>query len=1157
MVQFNKLRLSGFKSFVDQTELLISSGMTGIVGPNGCGKSNLVEALRWVMGETSAKRMRGSEMDDVIFAGSATRPARNIAEVSLILDNRDRTAPAAFNEYDDIEVVRRISRGSGSNYKVNGKDVRARDVQLLFADAASGSQSTALVSQGRIGEIINAKPTSRRGLLEEAAGITGLHSRRHEAELRLRAAETNLERLEDVITTLDTQLQGLKKQARQANRYRNLAQLIRQHEAILLHYESVDAKKAQSDAIDILKSAQKDVSEKTTITAQKSRIQVDITASLPALREAETSQSSKHQRLLINQETLQREEEQAINALNKSTELLVQLKKDRERATNINADALEAEERLKQEKIAIEDKNKSVHTDQQDLEAECKKHAQTISKIDNSISEINSQIAANEAQSTALRRRQNELKELINRQSSQLRQQEAQHKHLASQQESRASLIEAERDLEAAEQRLNQAKEASDKQEKDVQDKRQAEEQARDSNQETQNQLNEISAEIRALNELLRGTSSSITHPILDELSVKTGYEKALGAALGEDLNAGSEEEAVAHWHDIPMRTDLPTLPEGIISLLNFVQSPDRLHARLSQIGLVETPSIDEELYSQLAPGQRLVSKEGTLWRWDGLTVRDDAPSTTAVRLEYKNRLKGLEKEKVKIESHNIKAKEHFIAAKQALDKSLENEKLARQTLNNAHNEVSTTNNQHTKLAQKHAKLVSQLSAVEENLQRLIRENLETTEQQKATTAEIDALPDQKQEKEQLVELQRKLSTERSLLGSQRGKLEQIKRDVTTRRERLVSIANELSSWSRRTKEAKQYLGEIDIRIKRTEAEIEIWKTKPEEINKQTEALATVIAQSETEKNKASETLRSAELEQAEADRQLRESEQLLAQAREAMIRAESTVEQNKQAMAILIDRVRERLGCSLEKALSIADIQIGEDLPPRDEVTRKHDRLTNERNNMGPVNLRAEQEAEELDQQIKSMLNDKEDLLLAIGKLRQGIANLNKEGRERLLKAFDRVNAHFSDLFVRLFGGGRAHLTLTEAEDPLQAGLEIMASPPGKRLQVMSLLSGGEQALTALSLLFAVFLTNPAPICVLDEVDAPLDDANVDRFCKLVEELVHSTSTRFLIISHHRMTMARVRRLFGVTMSERGISQLVSVNLEAADDLMEKKRQS
>ncbi|WP_417452826.1 chromosome segregation protein SMC [Kiloniella sp.] len=1154
MVQFNKLRLSGFKSFVDQTELLISSGMTGIVGPNGCGKSNLVEALRWVMGETSAKRMRGSEMDDVIFAGSATRPARNIAEVSLVLDNRDRTAPAAFNEYDDIEVVRRISRGSGSNYKVNGKDVRARDVQLLFADAASGSQSTALVSQGRIGEIINAKPTSRRGLLEEAAGITGLHSRRHEAELRLRAAETNLERLEDVITTLDTQLQGLKKQARQANRYRNLAQLIRQHEAILLHYESVDAKKAQSDALDVLKASQKDVSEKTAITAQKSRTQVEVAASLPTLREAETSQSSKHQRLLINQETLQREEEQAIDALNKSTDLLSQLKKDRDRATNINADALEAEERLKQEREQIKEKNKSVHADQQDLEIACKKHAQTISEIDRSITNINSQIAANEAQSTALRRRQNELKDLITRQSSQLRQQEAQHKHLVSQQESRASLIEAERELETAEKALLNAKETSNTLEKDVQAKRLTEEQTRDANQDAQSELNQINAESRALNELLKGASSSVSDPILDELSVKAGYEKALGAALGEDLNAGSQEEAVAHWHNIPMRTDLPALPEGIDPLLNFVQSPDRLHARLSQIGIVETRTISEELYTQLAPGQRLVSKEGTLWRWDGLTVRDDAPSTAAVKLEYKNRLKGLEKEKAKIESHSIKAKEYFIAAKKALDKSLEDEKLARQTLNNAHNDVSAAKNHHTALAQKHAKLASQLSAAEENLQRLIRENLETNEQQKATVAEIEALPDQKQEKEQLADLKEKLSKERNLLGSQRGKLEQIKRDVTTRRERLASIENELNSWSRRTKEAKQYLGEIDIRIKRTEGEIEVWKTKPEEIKKQKEALTTVITLSEASKNQASEKLRSAELEQAEADRQLRESEQLLAQAREAMIRAESTVEQNKQAMAILIDRVRERLGCSLEKALSIADIQIGEDLPPRDDVTRKHDRLTNERNNMGPVNLRAEQEAEELDERIKGMLNDKEDLLLAIGKLRQGIANLNKEGRERLLKAFDLVNAHFSDLFVRLFGGGRAHLTLTEAEDPLQAGLEIMASPPGKRLQVMSLLSGGEQALTALSLLFAVFLTNPAPICVLDEVDAPLDDANVDRFCKLVEELVHSTSTRFLIISHHRMTMARVRRLFGVTMSERGVSQLVSVNLEAADDLIEKK---
>ncbi|MCZ4281807.1 chromosome segregation protein SMC [Kiloniella laminariae] len=1152
MVQFNKLRLSGFKSFVDQTELLIESGMTGIVGPNGCGKSNLVEALRWVMGETSAKRMRGSEMDDVIFAGSSNRPPRNLAEVCLVLNNEDRTAPAAFNEYQEIEVVRRIARGSGSNYKVNGKDVRARDVQLLFADAASGSQSTALVSQGRIGEIINARPANRRLLLEEAAGITGLHSRRHEAELRLKAAESNLERLEDVVTTLEAQLQGLKKQARQASRYRNLAELIRQHEAILLHYESVDAQALLNTAAANLTGNQKTVSEKTAIVAQKSTAQLEITAKLPNLREAETTLSARLQRLLLDRENLQREEQQAASALTQATELLQQLTKDRERAAGIHKDAKEAEQRLNKEKADINQLELTAHDRRQQLEQLCSDGAKKVTETDRSLSEISNRIAANEARTTVMTRRLSELKIQIDRHSTLIDQQLSLQKQLKEQRINDAALKEAATKVQTAEISLQEATTASEELEKQLLKARQQEELLLEQMQTARNNHQQVTAEVNALKEMLQDETGAITHPIMEELSVTPGYEKALGAALGEDLNAGSEESAVAHWHNIPRRENLPQLPEGVTSLIEYVDSPERMHSRLSQIGVIESRAVTDALYAQLAPGQRLVSREGTLWRWDGLTVREDAPSPTAVRLAQKNRLRALEKQQRITEEISGTARAAYLSEKELRETLSQKEKEARSRVNSAFATLTNERNKQVELTQKDSRLLSQLEVVEENLLRLQQEKKDASSGYDAQNRELQQLPDLDSEKEKVSELRSELSNSRQILSADRAKLEQHKRDADGRKQRLGAIAAELDSWLRRTRESDQYLGEISTRIKRTEAEISVWQEKPLLLQKQHVAIEKLIAAVDTDRKSAADNLRAAELQQAEADRQLRESEQDLSQARENMIRAESEVAQAKQAMAILIDRVRERLGYSLEKALSIADIKLGDDLPLREEVMRKHNRLTAERDNMGPVNLRAEKEAEELEAQIKAMLGDKEDLLQAISKLRQGISNLNREGRDRLLKAFARVNAHFSDLFVRLFGGGQAHLSLVDAEDPLQAGLEIMASPPGKRLQVMSLLSGGEQALTALALLFAVFLTNPAPICVLDEVDAPLDDANVDRFCKLVEELVHSTSTRFLIISHHRMTMARVHRLYGVTMSERGVSQLVSVNLEAADALID-----
>ncbi|MGH6946537.1 MAG: chromosome partitioning protein ParA, partial [Kiloniellales bacterium] len=455
-------------------------------------------------------------------------------------------------------------------------------------------------------------------------------------------------------------------------------------------------------------------------------------------------------------------------------------------------------------------------------------------------------------------------------------------------------------------------------------------------------------------------------------------------------------------------------------------------------------------------------------------------------------------------------------------------------------------------LAQQAAAVASRLSALEDALEQLSGDRRETEEALAQAEADREALPPLDQARARLGELRRALAEERRQFADCQSAVDRLEREAEARSERLAAVAVETNSWSERSDAAKRHLAELDSRRRALEEEIAALAERPAEIATARQALIGRIEEAAEKHRATADRLAIGETRLGDADRRLKAEEQALATCREERVRIEAAVGQAEHELAHLVARVRERLDCATGELAAVAELDPSQELPARDEVDAKLQRLLRERDNMGPVNLRAEAEAEELDQRIAGMQSERSDLVAAIGRLRQGISSLNREGRERLLAAFEQVNNHFSELFVRLFGGGRAHLALTEAEDPLEAGLEIMASPPGKRLQVMSLLSGGEQALTALALLFAVFLTNPAPICVLDEVDAPLDDSNVDRFCSLVEELAHSTSTRFLVITHHRMTMSRVDRLYGVTMSERGVSQLVSVDLMAAERLRE-----
>jgi len=1150
LIHFSRLRLSGFKSFVEPTELIIEPGLTGIVGPNGCGKSNIVEAVRWVMGETSAKQMRGGEMDDVIFGGTEDRPPRNIAEVQIVLDNRERAAPAAFNDGDDLEIVRRIERGAGSHYRINGREVRARDVQLLFADAATGARSTALVSQGRISAIINAKPTDRRSLLEEAAGITGLHSRRHEAELRLRAAESNLERLDDVIQTMEAQLQGLKRQSRQASRYRNLSDHIRRAEAMLLHLRWKMSLAGVENAAALFREIESLVAELTGRAAALSSEQADAAAALPPLRHAEAEAAAELHRFAVARDALDAEEQRIAEARRVVETRLAQIAADTAREEALLADANAAIERLAGETREIE----SAQAQEAAAIAAADERLQAanadVAAEEAVLSQIVEEVAAAEARQTALDQQIAEFESRRDRLAHRQREIGEERQRLQAESGVAEALAEARRAVEHAETQAEATRLAAQAAEDGRSAAQAAEGSAREALQAPEQGRARLAAEEKALAELLAADNPDMWPPLVDSLVVEPGFETALGAALGEDLSASADEGAPMHWRAMPPLESALPLPSGCVPLAQHVQAPPALQRRLGQIGVAPDEETGRALSARLAQGQRLVTREGALWRWDGFTVAAGAPTAAAKRLSQRNRLEDVRTQLVGAAAAVEAARGRLSEAQEAMRLATAAERRARDEAREAFAALHAARDAEAKLAQKATALSSRLAALAETTAQLALD-LDATERQIAEAREARAgLPDLGAARQRLEMLRGKVAERRAIQRESQTAHDRLTREAAARRSRLEQIVVERSSWEGRADAARRQLAALAERKGAAEREREELAAKPAELAVQRRILLDHIAKAEARRRDAADQLAQAENRLSAADRALKAAEGELHAAREERVRREAAVAQAELARAALVERIAERLSCQPEETLAIAGLKADEPLPEIEPIEVRFHRLVQERENMGPVNLRAEQEAREVEEQIATLQAERTDLVAAIARLRQAIAELNREGRERLLGSFEAVNKHFGELFERLFGGGHAHLQLTESEDPLQAGLEIMASPPGKKLQSLSLLSGGEQALTALSLLFAVFMTNPAPICVLDEVDAPLDDANVDRFCTLLDEIAHSSATRFLLITHHRLTMARMDRLFGVTMPERGVSQLVSVDLQAAESL-------
>ena len=1148
-MHLTRLKLAGFKTFVEPTEFPIEPGLTGVVGPNGCGKSNLVEALRWVMGESSFKNMRGSGMDDVIFGGSNERPARNMAEVSLTLDNSDHKAPAAFNEADVLEVTRRIEREEGSTYRINGKEVRAKDVQLLFADAATGARSPALVRQGQISEIIAAKPQSRRRILEDAAGIAGLHSRRHEAELRLRGAEDNLTRLEDVLGEIDGQIDALQRQARQAGRYRSLASDIRRAEATLAVIALHDARAQEAQAAHVLEEAVRGVADQTGLQAEAAKRQAIAAHELPALREGEATAAAAQVRLKRGLDELEAENRRARQRAEELGKRLAELQADLSRQETIGRDASESLDRLAEEDAAL-----ARESDGAGSGAEAAT-AQRAAEAALAAAEAE-QAAAQAALSDLAARRgalERSLREARERQDRAGAERDKLRRDLETLDASdakivldklREALIAAEKALKTADADVVKARNA-------VASAREREAGQRGPLAEADRRAQRLDTEIGTLRKLLAPAAGDRWPAVLEAVSVAKGYEIALGAALGDDLDASTEATAPAHWDDTGEGRDDPALPAGAQPLLAHVAAPAALRRRLAQIGVV-TPDEGEVLRHGLKQGQILVSRAGDLWRWDGFTSAADAPSPAARRLSEKNRLADLEREAQAAREAAEAARRTLEAVSAEARQAAQAESAAIEAAKQARRGVDQAREQLAGAERKAAETLVRRSTLAEAIKRLGQAVSEAAQQVAAQETGLSALPASAELENELLKARVVLGEARAAASDARARVQTLAREADLRARRREAVAAEIKAWTQRMAASLQSAEETRRRIEAAGAEQKTLREAPDTFLTERRRLVAEIEQAEAARREAADRLASGETALAEADRQARIALEGLSGARERRASAEARLDAARQRVGDIIRQIEDGLETGLDGLQAIAGIKPGDALPEPEAIERRLANLKGERERLGAVNLRAEDELTEVKAKREGLSSERDDLTEAIRRLRQAIGALNREGRERLIAAFDVVNGHFQRLFGVLFGGGEAELRLVDSEDPLDAGLEIFARPPGKKPQVMTLLSGGEQALTATALIFAVFLTNPSPICVLDEVDAPLDDANVERYCDLLVDMARNTETRFILITHNPITMARMERLFGVTMAERGVSQMVSVDLATAERIRE-----
>ncbi len=1159
MIQFTKLRLSGFKSFVDKAELEIGPGLNGVVGPNGCGKSNLVEALRWIMGESSAKRMRGGGMEDVIFAGTDKRSARNFAEVSLLLDNTTRKAPAAYNTTDEIEVTRKIEKDKGSGYRINGKSVRARDVQMLFADTITGANSPSMVSQGHVTRMINAKPHDRRLILEESAGIAGLYARRHEAELRLKAADTNLLRVDDIMGSMESRLNSLKRQARQATKYKNLSAQIRQLDLAVTYLEWLVLVEKQKELKESFAQAESIVAEKLTTVSQLTKTQNTQIEELPPLRREEAELSASLQKHKLDFQRIEEELERYKKDLQETKTLLHQTSVDHqhEQQTLTETDGLLERIETEYKTLIDEQERDEILNTQKSEKTETLKNQ--LIEIEERYSTLKEDAAANVVRLESLK---NQIERQTNRKSS------LQERLDTLKTEKEATVLDENisNDIKVIDETIlkheSHLVDLRDQQEtlkSDIQQDETKTEELRERLSNEEKNYAHICAEIKVLDQFFKADEDTDFEAILDKVKPNAGFEKALSRALGDSLLASLDKDAPTYWQTMSLDKVPSQFPDAIQPLLSFVKAPDELHLALSCIGYVETKEDGEQAIKSLQPGQSIVSGDGAYWRWDGYFIQDNATDRHAVYLEQKNKQSALAKEKSEIQQNLQEAQDKLNNSLALQNKNKEKQQKIDDEIRKYEQSLNEIRPKRQQLKDKIVRVETDLERYTEQISNILEDIAAIDDvlksDQRAYDAVLESQSSDKNNEDVIHKVKQELDDVKEQYQTAVRDFDLFTQGRNTRRARIQAIADERVSLRNRNIRAKEYLKELDKRKESLSEKLESLESNPISSNKNSQAMLDQINELENKKNQATENLVRCEEDVSTTNRALKEAENVLGGMREKRAHAQALLTSLTDQLSDMEASVKEKLEMNPKDLVQHSAIDLveytGQDLP---KLKSENENLVRQRDSIGPVNLRAEEEAAELETEFGGLLHERNDLIQAIEELRGGINKINKEARERLLAAFEHVNAHFQNLFGRLFAGGKAHLELVDSDDPLGAGLEIFAQPPGKSLQSLSLLSGGEQTLASIALIFGMFLTNPSPICVLDEIDAALDDANVDRVCDLLDEISERGETRFLVVTHHRLTMARMDRLYGVTMSEKGVSQLVSVDLQKSFDFIDQK---
>ena len=1161
---FQKLSLIGFKSFPDSEDVEIKDGLTGIVGPNGCGKSNLVEGLRWVMGESSSKFMRGESMDDVIFAGTDRRSARNIAEVKIGLDNRERKMPEPYNKSDYIEITRHIERRAHSFYRINGEEVRAKDVALFFSDFMGGSKSSALVGQGRIDEIVLSKPQQRKAIIEEAASITGLHVRRHEAELKLNRTQSNIELISENLKQTKQRLGLLKKQSNQAKRYTKTSHEITLMEALLDFLKYHQAQKEYDDIDSQLKtiSAQAESQEEGYHKARD--LENDMEQALSENRYKSDAALANYERLKTKRALLENEEKQILDKINDLIEAKKQIAQDKIHAEEMHNHHQEQYQILeKDQKSFLDDKAQSAHQSQAS-----QKTQDALSQLklaEDKAHHAREQISDWQAQKLSL-------EHIVGQAQTRLSHIESEQQNLSQEMERLSAF---DKELQLLDEMKNKSDEAKKLKEQTLALYHQKDKDYRqklDEEREALTHLSEakhITAKKEAQAQSIGRIFGALGHhkdktliSVIDKQIEASDLSLALAAALGDDLMASLEKNGASMWLELQndageadetsQAGEAPPLPQKAKKLSAMINHPV-LEKRLSQIGLV---SADKgfELQKQLKQGQRLVSRQGHFWRWDGYSADPSMAKANQNRLAQWRTYAVLENEAQLARQKQNHAEEHLQnihTQLAAIAKDLETLKAKRdQSAAQAQSILTQWQDGSTQTAQTRTKRL----ALDETRKRLEDEKSHQEQSQIKAKKQLEVL--EKNTAPNLADEQatQKANQARELWMKAKEEESQIERALTERENSLRQIAEHMETHKNNMTRFLTQIESLDDRQNQASQNLSQLEKRPASIQEEMNACDKDLEKAQKDNQEGKKAFEASQKDYEDLRKKTQSAQDERTHARENLTRQKTLLETTARTRDDYKADIKLKYHRAPQDILTWAQIDENSALPDRQQIEHQLIQLKSDRERIGSPNLQAESERETLVKDYEAMKLEIEDLEKAVDRLRQAIHKLNREGRERFREAFDRVNHHFKEIFKTLFGGGRAFLELSEG-DELEAGLEIFACPPGKKTQSMSLLSGGEKTLTALALLFANFKANPAPICVLDEVDAALDDKNVVRFCHLLSDIALNQKTRFLIVSHHPLTLSRMDRLYGVTMEEKGVSQIVSVDLEKAETLIEQSK--